>query len=77
MIKNGILKLPDWEMEYICFGNGKKILIMLPGSPTTGWPDVTERKIPTRLHGMSKPLWAEHQSVQFICHTKVAAAVYR
>ena len=31
MIKNGILKLPDWEMEYICFGNGKKILIMLPG----------------------------------------------
>ena len=31
MIKNGILKLPNWEMEYICFGNGKKILIMLPG----------------------------------------------
>jgi len=31
MAKNGILKLPEWEMEYIRFGNGAKTLIMLPG----------------------------------------------
>lgn len=31
MAKNGVLKLPEWEMEYICFGNGAKTLIMLPG----------------------------------------------
>ena len=31
MAKNGVLKLPEWEMEYICFGNGTKTLIMLPG----------------------------------------------
>ena len=31
MIKNGLLKLPEWEMEYICFGRGKKVLILLPG----------------------------------------------
>ena len=31
MAKNGVLKLPEWEMEYICFGSGAKTLIMLPG----------------------------------------------
>ena len=31
MVKNGVLKLPDWEMEYICFGKGEKTLVMLPG----------------------------------------------
>lgn len=31
MAKNGLLKLPDWEMEYICFGSGAKALVMLPG----------------------------------------------
>lgn len=31
MIQNGLLKLPEWEMEYICFGRGERTLIMLPG----------------------------------------------
>ena len=29
--KNGVVTLPDSDMEYIRFGTGKKILIMLPG----------------------------------------------
>ena len=31
MAKNGLLKLSEWEMEYIRFGSGAKSLIMLPG----------------------------------------------
>lgn len=29
--KNAVVKLPDAEMEYIRFGTGKRILVMLPG----------------------------------------------
>ena len=29
--KNGILKLHSGQMEYIRFGNGKRVLMMLPG----------------------------------------------
>ena len=29
--KDGVLKLVDGQMEYIRFGTGEKILIMLPG----------------------------------------------
>ena len=30
-IKNGSLKFPDTEMDYIRFGSGEKLLVMLPG----------------------------------------------
>lgn len=30
-IKNGSLKFPDTEMDYIRFGSGEKVLVMLPG----------------------------------------------
>ena len=29
--KNGCLRLPDGEMDYICFGSGSKPLVLLPG----------------------------------------------
>ena len=29
--KNGRLQLPGGKMDYICFGSGKKILVMIPG----------------------------------------------
>ena len=31
MAKNAVLKLPEWDMEYVCFGSGAKTLVMLPG----------------------------------------------
>ena len=30
-VKNGVCKLRDGEMEYIRFGSGNRILVMLPG----------------------------------------------
>ncbi len=29
--QNARLKLPDGEMDYICFGSGEKLLVMIPG----------------------------------------------
>ena len=29
--KNGNIKFPDTDMDFVCFGTGKKMLVMLPG----------------------------------------------